>query len=303
MRRVMFACLGVFLIFLSATAQAGDRHTLGFGRLFTNDYIVDGQDRWRTGSYAISMVTGFAWDGELPRTVGEIIEYRFRSEIIAPSNLIRAAPGDRRYVGALSFGAHTHFQKKGLEISLGGDLVVTGEQTGMGWWQSQFHMLVGEKRPGVLGNQIPNGFHPTATLEIGRTLDTGPGVTLRPFVEMQAGAETLLRAGGDVMFGTAAAHDLFLRDVTTGQRYRATRTDATGLSLVLGGDVAYVADSIYLPSSDGYRLTDARVRARAGLHWQGQNSALFYGVTWLGREFSAQPEGQLVGSLRLNIRF
>jgi hypothetical protein len=30
---------------------------------------------------------------------------------------------------------------------------------------------------------------------------------------------------------------------------------------------------------------------------------MFYGLTWLGEEFAGQSEGQLVGSVRLSLRF
>ena len=287
---------------IAADAQGG-RETLGYGRIFNNDFLGDNEDRWRTGSNAVSMVRSYGWDGALPGRMGDILEFRLRTEIIAPDNIVTAAPGDRRYVGALSFGVHTHFQSAGAEISLGGDIVATGPQTGLGDLQTRAHKVFGAPVPGVLGNQIPNGFHPTALLEAGRSFEFGDTVAIRPFVEAQAGVETLVRVGGDISIGRLGRDELMLRDVVTGQRYRVNRGAGAGFTAVIGGDIAYVEHSAYLPVYDGYQLTDTRSRLRAGLHWQGRKSSVFYGVTWLGKEFKAQPEGQLVGSVRLNIRF
>lgn len=284
-------------------ADAQGRGTLGWGRLFTNDYLGDNEDRWRSGSYSISKVTGFGWNGERPELVGEILEFRLRTDIIAPDNITTPAPGDRRYVGALSFGMHTHFQRQGTEFSVGGDLVVTGPQNGIGRFQREAHKIFGAPVPTILDDQIGNGFHPTATVELGRPFRLGPGLRLRPFMSVQAGVETLVRVGGDLTIGDLGAGALMLRDVATGHRVRGTRARGTGVSFVLGGDIAHVEHSVYLPVYSGYRLTDTRQRLRAGVHWQGEKSAVFYGLTWLGKEFEAQPEAQVVGSLRLDIRF
>ncbi len=302
MFRACFASGFAVLLFVSS-ALAAERETLGWGRLFTNDYIGDNDDRWRTGSYAVSKVTGYGWDGALPETFGEIIEFRFRSEIIAPENIVTAAPGDRRYAGILSFGAHTHFQRQGTEISAGLDLVITGEQTGMGDLQTEIHRILGASKPGVLDDQISNGFHFTGLVEAARTYRISDTVTARPFVELQAGVETLVRVGGDLLIGRLGQDELYVRDVTTGHRYRINRGQHTGFSAVIGGDIAYVEYSDYLPESDGYVLTDTRSRVRAGVHWQGEKSAIFYGLTWLSEEFEAQPESQIVGSIRLDIKF
>jgi len=138
---------------------------------------------------------------------------------------------------------------------------------------------------------------------VGGSFVLSPTVAVRPFVELQAGAETLVRAGGDILIGRAGMHDLFLRDVTTGQRYRATRGAEPGFSVALGGDIAHVEHSVYLPVYSGFVLTDSRQRLRMGVHWQGEQSSVFYGLTWLGKEFAAQPASQVVGSVRLDIRF
>ena len=91
--------------------------------------------------------------------------------------------------------------------------------------------------------------------------------------------------------------------MVTGQRYRVTRAAETGFALSLGGDVARVWDSAYLPEGGAAVLSDTRVRLRAGLHWQGERSSVFYGLTWLGKEFEGQTDGQVLGSMKLHIRF
>jgi hypothetical protein len=304
MRTVLFAALcGVFLTTAPSTGDAQDRVRLGVGRMFTNDLIGDGDDRWRTGSYVVSGIRGPEWTGRLPTSFGEILEYRRRGEVIAPENLSNGAFPDRRYVGALSFGVHTHYRYNSTEIAMGADLVAVGKQTGLGSLQAKIHEILDAPKPGVLDTQIGNGVHPTVLVEMSQPMSFGDKVLLRPFVQGQAGVETLIRLGADVIVGHFGQGDLLLRDVTSGQLYRGIATPQPGFSVLFGGDIAKVDSSVYLPTSGGYVLTDTRDRLRAGIHWQGENSSLFYGATWLGKEFTGQTDGQVVGSLRLNFKF
>ena len=55
-------------------ANAAERGRIGYGRLITNNFIGDGQDRWRTGSVASSRVWGPERTGQLPTRFGELIE-------------------------------------------------------------------------------------------------------------------------------------------------------------------------------------------------------------------------------------
>jgi hypothetical protein len=303
MIRTLLAAAAICLS-LGSPSLAQDRVTLGWGRLFSNDALGDTRDRWRTGSYVVSMVRGDAWQGSLPPTIGELLEFRMRAEIIAPADLVSPVATDRRYVGALSLGAHTHFDMSGFETSLGVDLVMTGPQTGVGKFQKAVHKLIDLPEPQVLGNQIANGLHPTLVAEIGRSFSLGTAGTVRPFAEAQIGAETMVRAGGDIVLGNFSTGALMLRDSGTGQRYRAIAGDRVqGVSVVLGADMAHVFDSAYLPGPGAATLSDTRSRLRAGMHWQGEKSDVFYGLTWLGKEFEQQPEGQLVGSLNLRLKF
>jgi hypothetical protein len=282
-----------------------ERERIGYGRLITNDYLATGQDRWRSGSVQSSRLWGRGWSGVLPTRPGEVLELRFGAEIIAPDDLDTPAPGDRPFVGALSAGLHTHFERDGTQIALGADLVMTGPQTRLDKLQGAFHDLVGvEKASGVTrAAQVGNALYPTLVAEAGRTYDLANTTQMRPFLEARAGGETLVRAGVDVTIGAIGRGELLLRDSVTGQRYRVTPQDEAGFTFVLGGDIASVYDSAFLPAASGVAPRDMRTRLRAGMHWQGEQVAAFYGLTWLGKEFKGQDEGQFLGSIRLDLNF
>jgi hypothetical protein len=296
--------LAAFCALTAGTAQAEDRVTLGWGRIFTNDQIGDGEDRWRTGSYSASRVRGTSWRGLEALAPGDLWELRGHAEVIAPANLTVPNPADRRYAGVMSLGLHSHFGWQGTEVALGGELAMTGPATGIGTFQEWFHGLGGmvPPSPAVLNAQIGNKVYPGLVAEIGRSFGAGQ-VAARPFAEARVGVESLLRVGADITIGQLGRDDLMLRDVTTGQRYRAVEgTRDEGMSLVLGGDLTRVLDTALLPTG-GVAAEDNRYRLRAGVHWQGRKAATYYGVSYLSPEFTGQPEGQLVGAVSLNLRF
>ncbi|SMH40275.1 lipid A-modifier LpxR family protein [Maritimibacter sp. HL-12] len=304
MRAALFALLSsILLTCLPASAQ--ERATLGVGRLFTNDQIGDGQDRWRTGSYALSWMRGTEGTTGLPANPGEVIEYRFAHRILAPADLTTPAPGDRRYAGSASIGAFTHFSRDGVDFSLGGELVAVGPMTGSDAFQDAVHGAFGLPGPSaaVRAAQIPNAVYPTLSLEASRPMVLGGGLVLRPFVQARAGDETYARAGIDLMFGENFSRGITVRDETTGFLYQ-TLEDAPGkgLSFIAGYDAAKVFSSAWLPEP-AYGLTPLRHRLRAGAHWQGERIGVFYGVAWLGPEFTAQPTDQVVGAVQLQMRF
>lgn len=292
--------LGLIAAPLSALAE--DRVTLGWGRLFDNDALGDMHDRWHTGSYTVSAIRGTSWSGVLPDRLGEVLEWRLRADTVAPSNLANPAPGDRRYAGTLSMGLHSQANWLGMEVNLGADLIAIGPQTGISGFQKWVHDAVGMDKPDT-SDQIGNEIRPTVSGEIGRSFALSDGMTIRPFLAAQAGAETLVRAGGDIVIGQFGTQSLMLRDDVTGQRYRGVAGKlAEGMSFTLGGDLAHVYSSAYLPES-GPAEKDSRTRLRAGVQWQGHAASVFYGVTYLSPEFEGQPEGQVVGSLNVNLRF
>lgn len=303
---VAFALLAALAVPAAEAETDGDgRVRLGYGRLITNDLFGDGYDRWRTGSVTTSRVWGYRWDGQPPARLGELLELRLQGQIIAPANSQRPAAGDRPFAGALSVGLHSHASRGAYDLSLGADMVLTGPQTGLDDLQDVLHDVFSMPKTsaGVKAQQIGDHVYPTVVAEAGREMRLGERGTLRPFVEARAGDETLVRLGADLTFGAVGLGELLVRESITGQRYRVISGEAPGLTFVLGADAAYVADSVYLPESRGYEVTHMRDRVRAGLHWQGPIAAAFYGVTWLGKEFDAQPEGQIVGSVRWQMQF
>lgn len=303
MRLIAILCAGLMA---AAPAAAQERETLGFGRLFTNDFFGDNRDRWRSGSYAYSIVRGPEWQGQAPSAPGAILEYRLRSEIIAPSTLNGAGSNDRAYVGAVSAGLHTHFFNGGTDVSLGLDIVAVGPQTGVADMQDWFHDVVSAPNisNSVLANQVEDAFYPTALTEVSYPVSIGETATLRPFVEAQYGVENFVRVGADVLIGETLQNDLWLRDSPSGQLYTGVESGQAGTGFVLGADYAVVGDSAYFPASFGTVAQDERFRARAGVHWRSLNGlSYFYGVTYLSEEYVGQTEGQFVGSLKLNFNF
>ena len=300
-----FGAVLTFVAMLAGPAAAqSDRETLGLTQLFTNDTLADRQDRWRTGAFSASLFRGPSWTGDLPAQPFSIMEYRFRGEAIAPDNLSTPAPGDRLYAGTWWLGAHTHFAWQGFDVTAGADLAITGEQSGIRSLQSSIHDLFSMPRVGLENYQVENGIYLHGTLEVARAL-RWQGGEARPFVELQAGVETMARAGVDLTFGQLGQGGLRTRDPITGQRIAGITNiaDEGGWSFLLGADTAWVDSSIFLPEDRGFLAEDQRHRARLGVNYGFGQSNIFYGVTWLSEEFVGQPEGQMIGSLSVDIRF
>jgi len=235
----------------------------------------------------------------------ERLELRLGGQVIAPARLRNPVPGDRRYASALSAGVHTHWHRGASQFALGGDLVFVGPQTGLDGLHAGFHDILNITQPsaGVRAAQIGNAVRPTLVAEAAHEAKYA-GALLRPFAEARAGAETLLRAGIDLSFGALPPSGLRVRDAVTGQRYAAIHGEGAGARFMLGGDIAYVDSSVFLPTGSGPTLRSTRTRLRAGVQWQAKSGARgFYGLTWLGEEFEGQGSGQLTGSFNLRLRF
>lgn len=304
---VVFLVVAV-LLSGGASAQAGERVRLGFGHLTSNDVLVDGRDRWRSASHVASLVWGPEWRGRLPERLGDVIELRMGLEIITPEYL-NSPPGriDRPFAGALALGVHSHFRRGSTDVAAGVDLVMTGPQTQLDDVQTSIHDALGINGPSaaVRAGQIGNGLHPRLVVEAGRSFQLAPAAELRAFVEARWGVETLLRAGADLNLGRiGGAGELLARDHVSGHRYRVTGGSTGGVSVVLGGDIARVEKSLFLPEP-GFRPERERTRLRAGFHWQGARGGAsgFYGLTWLSEEVVGQSEPQLLGSAMLKFRF
>ena len=302
-RLLAILCL---LVSLGWPATARDREMIGRGWLLTNDILGDTHDRWRSGSFAASGVWGPAWSGAAPEGFGQVLEFRFGSEIITPENPSRPAPGDRPFAGMVSFGLHTHFERGGIDYAVGADIVLTGPMTGLDDLQKTLHLVTGGRDPSapVRAAQVANDVNPTLVIEAGRDVALGRNARLRPFAEGRWGYETLFRVGADLTIGGLGQGGLMARAPVSGHRYLIGGPRRPGFSYVLGADIAYVEHSEVLSSARGYRLTDARSRVRAGMNWHlSEGSGLFYGLTWLDKEFRGQREAQIVGSLRLDLKF
>jgi hypothetical protein len=183
--------------------------------------------------------------------------------------------------------------------------VFVGDSTGVGSFHESVHdaLSVAPPSTAVLNAQIPNAIYPTLHAGVSKSYRSGSRV-IRPFAEAQAGAETLVRVGADAIFGTGMINDFLLRDSVSGQLVTHAKSDESrGFGFLLGADAAYVSDSNYLANSGATELESFRPRARAGMVYQTQKFDAFYGVTWLGKEFTSQPDSQVVGSLSLRFNF
>ncbi len=306
-RRALALSLLATLATSQAMAQDSGLQHLGISQIFNNDWfgmpIGDRYDRWRTGSYQVSTVWGRDdWQGALPSDPFALIEFRFRGEIIAPDNLSAPAADDRLYAPALYLGAATHFERRGLEVAAGADVIVTGEQTGLMGLHNGIHRTFGGSDVDLSNFMIEDGVYLSGSVEAARSFEAG-AATIRPFVAAQAGGETLVRIGGDVRFGNYDPDALLIRDAITGQRVVGVPTDGGGgLSFSVGADLAYVSNSVLLPSQ-GPDAENMRYRLRGGVNYAAGPADAFYGITYMSEEFEGQEEGQLVGTLSLMLRF
>jgi hypothetical protein len=294
---------------LGYRVDIGGRETLGVVSVFENDWFGipfgDRYDRWRTGHVRVSLLRGQRWRDALPTRPFELMEYRFRGEIIAPDNLSSPAPGDRLYAPSWWLGATTHFAWSGNDVAAGADLVMVGPQTGLQPIHSSIHEFFGGNPINLpAANEASDGFYLDAHAEIGRDIALSFG-EVRPFLEVRAGVETLARVGVDLTIGTLGAGGLRLRDQVSGQRVAALNGGEAlgGWSFLLGADTAYVASSVFLPDNRGPDLEEMRHRVRAGVNFGVGDSNFFYGVSYLSEEFEGQPEGQVVGTLSIDLRF
>lgn len=308
MRRIAGLGLVVVTVLGLAGPAAAQAFTfLGRTVFHNNDVFLDGDDRWQTGGSNWSVMFGPEGTRGLPGSPGQVWELRLRGQVITPDTFTAPAPWDRRAAGIITTTLHSHFQQGGVEVSAGAGLAITGPQTHMIALQNFIHDLTPANDPKVPGAvqaaQIPNAVYPTLLAEAAYRVPLADDITLRPFVEVQGGVETYLRAGADLFFGGAWDGGILARDGTTGFAYQTLKGAAPrGFAFVMGADAAYVAQSALLPPP-AYRLSPLRLRARAGLHYEGKHAAAFGGLAWLGREFAAQPSGQVVTAFQLQWRF
>ena len=299
----IFLCL--ILLFLASNASAEGYSLVGRTSLFTNDYLGDGEDRWRTGSYSRS--TFFAGSSVENGTSSPIFELRLRGEVIAPTevNLV-PQPGERPFVGVVAIGGFRHVSRGDYDVAWGGEVVFVGPQTGVSSFVTEAHDALGFKQPRAATGQLGNKVFPTVYLHTSRLAGASSTIPfdVRPFFEVQAGVETFARIGFDMFFANGVSGPATTRDVVSGQIMSVVAKDpVTGFTPSIGFDVARIWDSQFLPSSSGLTVKPWRLRARGGLRSQTQTTEIFYGLSWLSPEYEGQPSGQVLGSLSLDFQF
>lgn len=269
---------------------------LGSARLFTNDALADRHDRWRSFSYQAGLLLA----PQDAFSTLDMVEFRFGVEAVTPWNMNDPAPDDRPFAGILRFEVHGYFDANPFEMSAGVGLSGTGSQTGVDRLIKPLHAdrqyLSDESRDDQIGDDL----YAELDLEVARRFRPVSGVAVRPYFRLRAGLEDLYTVGADFLVGQAAATSMRVRDHVTGHLMPQTRSPDQGAAFSLGGDVSYVEDTALLPDARGLMVEDIRWRVRGGVLWRADRFQAFYGATWLSREFSAQPESQVIGSIHLN---
>ncbi len=286
---------------LATSVVAEDAHRFHIAPTISNDSIGDWHDRWRSSSVEVGILVGANGTDTLPTRLGQLREYRFRSDVLMPADITTPNPRDRRHAGVLAFGLHSYAGLGEVDLRIGGDLVMIGEQTGLYDVQTRLHRILGFDRPNLPDFQIENTVRLDISSEAGIRMGFSNG-TIRPFMEIRIGTEDLFRTGVDLALGTKM-DNLMMRVDSTGHRVPYGIIRKPGFAFVAGVDVAWVDDSLYLPETFGYSLTQPRIRIRGGTHYIGNHFDAFYGLAWLGKEFQKQPEGQFVGTLQVRFDF
>jgi len=276
-----------------APLLAGERMQLS--RLFTNDYLGDGHDRWRTASYSLSALR--------PSSDGSVSELRLRWEIVsgADTDLRPGEMPDRNMAGMIGIGLFRSDRLGAADYRIGADVTAMGPQTGVVNFQQAVHRVLGMRPPSdhMESLQLEDEIFLGASGEVGRDFSYAAS-SARAWISASSGTETFIRAGIDYSWGAASA-GFGVRDEVTGWRLPVTKGfSGTGTTLYAGADIAKIYDTRLLRSDE---FEDIRIRARIGAKMETQSMGLFYGVTWLSEEFRLQQEPQFLGSLAVSARF
>ncbi|WP_339113237.1 lipid A-modifier LpxR family protein [Thioclava sp. GXIMD2076] len=276
---------------------------LGWSRFQYNDLIGDGHDRWQSGGISVSVLAGREPEATLPAQPFALWEFRLSGAVIAPQSLTRPAAQDRRYVSRSELSARSYFEQGGWQGMVGFGLVGIGPDTLPGKVQKELHDLLDQPDPSAAqDDQLGDEIWPMVAAELRYPVDLGPQTRLVPFVSGKSGDEDLLTAGVDLLIN-APQPMLWLRDDTLGRLYMGLGDKYTGgTTFGLGADVTHVGHSNLFPEG-GVEAEDTRYRLRAFVSHSWDTMRLSYGATWLSEEYVGQPEGQVVGDLRLDIRF
>lgn len=271
---------------------------------FTNDYMGDGHDRWRSASYTLFL--GF----EGQATGGLAHDYRARMEIISPWGA-RKQPSDddRPYVGIFGLGLFANDSYGSLQYNVGAEILFTGDQTNIADFQQGFHEKTGID--GYLPQDMPHehvGDSVSGQIsgEIATNYALGEYVYVRPFAGAQAGYETFARVGFDLLIDGYSNAKQYVRDPISGFLQPSSSERASkmkGVSFLFGADYTYVTHSDFFPSWSDIEMRNSRLRVRAGIQARIRKVSTFFGMTYLSKEFVSQAESQRIGVISLEFPF
>ncbi len=290
---------------LAATTLPAAAEGLSLGRyvgtadVFVNDGLGDGHDRWRSMGYSYSRLYEDSF-------FGNITELRLRAEIISPYTPGRQAM-DRDYANAIGLGAYTIGKSGALGYRLGGEMLITGDQTHLRDIQRGFHKIFGGGngygQTGTDYYRLEDGVHGLVQGEVWSSLGAPQVWEVRPYASAKAGYETAATAGVDVILGPAAHNPYWTRDEITGTPIAVDGQNNHGFSWIVGADVTQLKDSIYFADHSDVRPEKTRTRARAGVQWRSDPFSVFFGQAWLSKEFEGQIEAQRLGVLAIDFTF
>ncbi|WP_406720448.1 DUF2219 family protein [Thioclava litoralis] len=316
MHRQSYGVIGALALMLGAAAPlraetaavvetlpAQGIHYLGWSRFHYNDLIGDGHDRWQTGGLSLSVLAGADWTGRAPVAPFSLWEFRLGGSVIAPQSLEHPAADDRRYVSRTELSARSYFEQAGWQAMVGFGVVGIGPDRLPGKVQDALHDILDQPDPqAAQDQQLGNKVWPMVVAELRYPVELSERTQLIPFVAGKSGDEDLLTAGADLVFN-AGHGELWLRDDVLGRLYLGLGdTYARATRFGLGADVSHVGHSDLFPG-ETIAAEETRYRLRAFISHGWGWGHISYGATWLSKEFTTQPEGQVVGDLRVDIRF
>lgn len=296
--KAMIVTLGAY--FIASTASADTT----MSSFFSNDYLGDGQDRWRSAGYTLF----FGFEGD--NTGGIAHDFRARAEIISPWGAkTQPTDNDRPYVGMLGFGVFANDSFGKWQYNVGAEVLFTGDQTQIANFQQGFHDLTGIAgySPNDMSHEhVSDNVTGMISAEIARGYELNDSFSFRPFAGVQAGYETFGRIGFDLLIDGYANSQRYVRDPISGFLQPSSSDRATkmnDMSFILGVDYTYFTHSDFFPGWADVEMKKARSRIRVGAQVRIRKVSTFFGLTYLSKEFKSQVESQTIGVLSLQFPF
>lgn len=300
--------------------------------IFWNDFLVDGQDRWKSGGVTQSYTLPERVFDTRPWTPwrdgrASGIEVQVRGLVVTPDNTAapELGPEDRPYAQYLGIGGYLRSDARprpaplgttmGVEDRVGVEVGWIGEPLFFFDAQDRLHDVIGMgETHSTEANSVGDGF--LANIEARRTLrfhrDMGAAdVALAPYVDLSLGMrQTAARAGVNGFVGGDLSARHWNMDPATGAVIPGAWQARPGLhwAVYAGADVGAVANDALLGGTAGLSGPSADpetvvARARAGLVVGWGRVAVSYGLAWMSPEFEGQDEGQLVGAVSVKLPF